>query len=147
MTEKGYFTGYFTIEAALLLPMTLLFIVMMIFLGFYSYDRCILEQSAWQAAVRGSSNQFQSNEEAYQATCYAAESLIKEKLFAVKDITYGVTVTALHVEVSYECSIQMPCLTWLGEYVEDTDFTIHVKKTMYRSRQTAIVRARKQLQE
>ena len=42
-TEKGYFT----VEAALVFPMALLFTAMMIFLAFYSYDRCILEQSAY----------------------------------------------------------------------------------------------------
>ena len=48
--------GYFTVEAALLLPFVMMSIVFMIFLSFYCYDRCILEQCAYAAALRGSSN-------------------------------------------------------------------------------------------
>ena len=55
-TEKGYFT----VEAALVFPMALLFTAMMIFLAFYSYDRCILEQSAYEAALRGTGNHIRS---------------------------------------------------------------------------------------
>ena len=44
--DKKYEDAYFTVEAALLIPMVMLFTVMMIFLSFYSYDRCILERSA-----------------------------------------------------------------------------------------------------
>ena len=46
-------TGYFTVEAALLLPFVMMSIVFMIFLSFYCYDRCILEQCAYAAAKEG----------------------------------------------------------------------------------------------
>ena len=48
--------GYFTVEAALILPMVILFMTTMLFVGFYVYDRCMLEHCAYEAAVRGSSS-------------------------------------------------------------------------------------------
>ena len=77
-TEKGYFT----VEAALVFPMALLFTAMMIFLAFYSYDRCILEQSAYEAALRGTGNHIRSAQEAYNQAYEAAARLTEEKLFA-----------------------------------------------------------------
>ena len=75
---KRYLTkkvsGYFTVEAALLLPIIIMIIVFMIFLSFYCYDRCILEQCAYAAALRGSSNRFTSTQEAYEEAAGAAEA-------------------------------------------------------------------------
>ena len=44
--------GYFTVEAALILPMVILFMTTMLFVGFYVYDRCMLEHCAYEAAER-----------------------------------------------------------------------------------------------
>lgn len=144
MLEKKYqFEGYFSVEAAILLPIVMLFMTMMIFVAFYSYDRCILEQSAWQAAIRGSHNCFSNNEEAQEAASKAAKSLVKGKLFAVSDLSYNVKVSMLYVEVSYDCKVNMPCLTWLGEYIQDRDFSINVTRKVPRCRQTSIVRLKK----
>lgn len=144
MLKKKYtLGGYFSVEAALLLPMVMVLMTMMIFMAFYSYDRCILEQSAWQAAIRGSYNCFNSNEEAQEAAGKAAQTLVKEKLFAVNELSYSVKVSLLYVEVSYKCKINMPCLTWLGEFIQDRDFTINVTRKVPRCRQTEIIRLKK----
>lgn len=144
MLKKKYtLGGYFSVEAALLLPMVMMLMTMMIFMAFYSYDRCILEQSAWQAAIRGSYNCFNSNEEAQEAAGKAAQTLVKEKLFAVNELSYSVKVSLLYVEVSYKCKVNMPCLTWLGEFIQDRDFTINVTHKVPRCRQTEIIRLKK----
>ena len=43
----------------MILPVAMLFTVMMIFLAFYSYDRCVMEHSAYEAAMRGDEQSFQ----------------------------------------------------------------------------------------
>lgn len=136
MREKGYFT----VEASLILPMATLFIVLMIFMSFYSYDRCILEQSAFQAALRGSSNLIHSNEDAYLIANDAAINLINDKLFAVKKINHEVSANAICVTVAYECEINMPFITWISEFISDVNFTIHVEKKVLRNRQVDTVR-------
>lgn len=136
MKEKGYFT----VEASMILPMVTLFMTVMIFMSFYSYDRCILEQSAFQAAVRGSSNLIHSNEDAYLVAYEAASELVNEKLFAVSNLTYEVTASALCVTVTYDCEVNMPFITWLSEFISDVDFTIHVEKKVLRNRQVDTVR-------
>ena len=48
----GMAEAYFTVEAALILPLTLGIVVMIIYLMFYQYDRCLLEQDVGIAALR-----------------------------------------------------------------------------------------------
>lgn len=132
--------AYFTVEASLILPMALLFITMMVFLAFYSYDRCIMEQSAYEAALRGTGSHFDSAEEAYKASETAAGRLVSEKLFAIRDFGYSVSVTADCVTVSYSGVVNMPLLSWLGEYVNDLDFSLNVSREAKRCKQTKTIR-------
>lgn len=132
--------GYFTVEAALILPMALLFTTMMIFLAFYSYDRCVLEQSAYEAALRGTSNHIKSANEAYSEAYEAADTLARGKLFAMNGFSYDVSVSAEYVTVNYHCAVNMPLMSWLGEYASGIDLTLDIKKSAKRSAQAKFVR-------
>lgn len=46
--------AYFTVEAALVMPVVLCMIVMIIYLSFYLYDRCILAQDLYLLSYRQS---------------------------------------------------------------------------------------------
>lgn len=135
-TEKGYFT----VEAALVFPMALLFTAMMIFLAFYSYDRCILEQSAYEAALRGTGNHIRSAQEAYNQAYEAEARLTEEKLFAVHDFGYEVSVSAEFVKVQYRCAVNMPLMGWLCEYVSGADLTLDICSEARRHRPTRTIR-------
>lgn len=45
--------GYFTVEAALLFPFVMGVILLVIYMFFFQYDRCLMEQSAAVLAMRG----------------------------------------------------------------------------------------------
>lgn len=45
--------AYFTVEAALLFPFVMGVILLVIYLLFFQYDRCLMEQSAGVLAMRG----------------------------------------------------------------------------------------------
>lgn len=132
--------GYFTVEAALIFPMVLLFTVMMIFLAFFSYDRCVLEQSAYEAALRGTGNHIKSAQEAYSEAYTAAGSLVDEKFFAMHDFSYDVSVSADYVTVNYHCVVNMPLMSWLCEYVSGIDLTLDISSDARRCRQTRAIR-------
>lgn len=132
--------AYFTVEASLIFPMVFIFIIMMIFLAFYSYDRCILEQSAYEAALRGTGNHIKSSQEAYEQAYEAAKILVDEKLFAISDFDYEVSVTADLVTVNYHCKVNMPFMHLLCEYVSGIDLTLNVRGEAIRCHQTKIVR-------
>jgi len=128
------------VEAALIVPMVMLFTVMMIFLAFYSYDRCVMEHSAYEAALRGTSSHFKTAEEAESAARIAAGRLVGEKLFALHDFNYDVSVDARSVTVTYHCIVNMPFITWLGEYVSGMDLTLEISRSAARLKPTRMIR-------
>lgn len=138
--KKRYEMAYFTVEASLILPVVMLFTVMMIFLAFYSYDRCVMEHSAYEAALRGTSSHFRTAQEAEEAARKAAAGLVDEKLFAMRDFTYDVSVDADSVTVVYHCIVNMPFVTWLGEYVSGIDMTLDVSQSARRLRPVRTIR-------
>jgi len=138
--ENQYETAYFTVEASLILPMVMLFTVMMIFLSFYSYDRCILEHSAYEAAMRGTSNHFQSASEAEAAAYAAAGRLVEGKLLAMNQFRYDVSVNASKVTVTYYGIVNMPMLTWLKQYISAIDLNLEISKSASRCHQARTIR-------
>lgn len=124
----------------MILPMVMLFTVMMIFLSFYSYDRCVMEHSAYEAALRGTSSHFRTAEEAESAARTAAARLVEGKLFAMHDFRYNVSVDAGSVAVTYHCVVNMPFVTWLGEYVSGIDLTLDISRSAKRLRPTRMIR-------
>lgn len=138
--KRRYEHAYFTVEASLIFPMVMLFTVMMIFLAFYSYDRCILEHSAYEAALRGAGHQVKTAAEAREQAAAAAGRLVDGKLFAVRDFRCDVLADADHVTVCYHCTVNMPFMTWLGEYVSDMDMTMDISRDAKRLRPTRTIR-------
>lgn len=138
--NKQYEAAYFTVEAALILPVVMLFTVMMIFLAFYSYDRCVMEHSAYEAALRGTRSHFRTAGEAESAAGAAADRLIRERLFALNDFSYDVSVDAGSVTVTYHGIVNMPFVTWLGEYVSGMDMKLDVSRSARRLRPARTIR-------
>lgn len=137
---KKWEAAYFTVEASLILPVTMLFTVMMIFLAFYSYDRCILEHSAYEAALRGTGSHIRTAEAAGEQARIAAGRLVDEKLLAIADISYDIEVNADQVTVVYHCVVNMPFVTWLGEYALGADMTLDVSRSAMRHRPVRVIR-------
>lgn len=55
--------AYFTVEAALVLPIVLAVILYTVYLLFFQYDRCLLEQNTGKLALRGCTLQIADGEE------------------------------------------------------------------------------------
>lgn len=133
--------GYFTVEAALIMPFVMLMIIMMLFLAIYCYDRCVMEQCAYEAALRGSSNRYRENTLASQEAMNAAATLTEGKLFALKDLHYEVTVDMNRVTVTYTAELNMPFIGWITEEFGNQRFVIEVKREALRNRQITLIRA------
>ena len=55
--------AYFTVEAALVLPMVIGVVLLVLYLLFFQYDRCLMEQEAGALSVRGCALQITDGEE------------------------------------------------------------------------------------
>ncbi len=52
--KKTAWDGYFTLEAAMIVPVVFMLIVMLLYLMFYMYDRCVMTQDLYTAAYHES---------------------------------------------------------------------------------------------
>lgn len=51
ISKKYTLNGYFTVEASFLLPMVLLFLALVLYTGFFLYQRCLLTVDGYRLAV------------------------------------------------------------------------------------------------
>ena len=50
--DQGGFAGYMTAEAAMIVPAVFALIIMLLYLTFFMYDRCVMTQDLYTAAYR-----------------------------------------------------------------------------------------------
>lgn len=135
-----YTSGYMTLEAALLFPILFSIITLLLYVGFFVYDRCLLESSAYIAALRGSRMQMSDNNEVYDETYLLAKGLVEGRVFGVRDEKISVTVTFDEVKVSYDAQVSMPIGTVLVKILNRNYLKIHVQKQAKRIRTVPIIR-------
>lgn len=93
--------AYFTVEATLIMPMIFLFLFLVIYLGFFQYNRCLLDQDAYILAMTESRKYYQSNGQMYQNIANTKEKWEWKKYISFKkeavDVEVGtgkITITA-----------------------------------------------------
>jgi hypothetical protein len=55
--------GYFTVEAALVMPIVIACVLLIIYMWFFQYDRCLLEMDTYAAVLRSVHTDAENNEE------------------------------------------------------------------------------------
>lgn len=98
--------GYLTVEASLIMPIVLYVCIFVIYTGFFMYDRCLMRQDAYRAALMGSSIYRDNNQNVYNTAYDAMSGFVEEKYIAA-EYKYEMTVQST-VKVLIEGSIQMP---------------------------------------
>lgn len=98
--------GYFTVEATLIMPIVLYVCVFIIYTGFYWYDRCLMRQDAYRAALAGSSIYRDDNQKVYNTVADTIARLAEDKYIATD---YAVVITVQSkVNVAISGQIAMP---------------------------------------
>lgn len=98
--------GYFTVEATLIMPIVLYVCFFIIYTGFYWYDRCLMRQDAYRAALAGSSIYRDDNQIVYNKAADTIARLTENKYIAT-DCTIVITVQS-KVNVTISGRIAMP---------------------------------------
>lgn len=138
--RSGKQDGYLSLEASLLFPMVLMVQIICIYLMIYCYDRCVMEQCAYEAALAGEDHMIHNNEEAYLITKGKADYLIEDRLFSMAQIKCEVTVTGTEITVVYEGVMRMPFMVFTSMLVQDQNNRIRVEKRIPRINQMKIIR-------
>lgn len=116
--------GYLTVEASLIMPIVLYVCIAIIYLGFFQYDRCLMRQDAYRAALKGSSAFRDDNQRVFNTAYEKMEELASEKYMATS-CDYKITVQD-KVSVLVEGSVHMP-FRGIAGFVKASEWTIREK--------------------
>ena len=106
MKKKG-FEGSYTVEASLLFPFILTVIIFIMYMAFFLHDRCVMNQSAYQAALRASRVKTGDNKVMGTAERAAGE-LMEKTVLATTDVTHSVDISGSEIKVKYEGILKIP---------------------------------------
>lgn len=103
--------GYMTVEAAFLITWTVFLFVLLIYLSFYSYDKCVLFQDAYTVCFKGS---IQKEED--QVVPYINAHMQQQfgrKYFGVGKVQGTVDRNGNTTSVTGECQVKVPIRQFL----------------------------------
>lgn len=109
--------AYFTVEAAFILPLTLGVVVLLIYLMFYQYDRCLFEQDTGIAAMRVSILDAGNNKEKLEELSRQADQIYLAKYVAFQPEVIIGRIQAGKLEVSRKAAVMVPfpnLSSWTG---------------------------------
>ena len=98
--------GYMTVEAAFLITWTVFLFVLLIYLSFYSYDKCVLFQDAYTVCFKGSIQKEEDQVVPY-ITAHMQEQFGK-KYFGVGKVQGTVDRNGNTTSVTGECQVKVP---------------------------------------
>ncbi len=106
MSVKRMARGYMTVEASFIVTWTIFLFVLLIYLSFYSYDKCVLFQDAYAVCFRGS---IQKKEEQVVPYINAhMEEQFGSKYFGVGQVHGTVDKNGNTTSVTGECQVKVP---------------------------------------
>lgn len=98
--------GYMTVEAAFLITWTVFLFVLLIYLSFYSYDKCVLFQDAYTVCFRGSIQKEEDQVVPYINT--HMQQQFGRKYFGVGKVQGTVDRNGNTTSVTGECQVKVP---------------------------------------
>ena len=103
---RKWTAAYMTLEATLIIPFVMCICVAIIYVGFYQYDRCLMRQDAYRAALFGSSIYRADNGEVYNAA-YDKVSAESEGKYVGTDSMFSIAVQG-DIIVTMKGEVAMP---------------------------------------
>ena len=98
--------GYMTVEASFIVSWTVFVFVFLIYLAFYSYDKCVLFQDAYAVCFRGSIQKDDDNVVSY-INAHIQEQFGK-KYFGTGEVHGSVDRNGHVTSVTGECQVRVP---------------------------------------
>lgn len=113
MKKTNKVDAYFTVEAVLVLPLVLMMIVFVMYLWFFQYNRCLLEQDVGMLALKGTTLQDVTTEERMCELQNLSEGVYRNKYIACEDLLNSAKVQSGKVFVEGSMKMSLP---FMGTY-------------------------------
>lgn len=132
--------GMMTIEACILIPIIIMLSLLVIWLGFFLYNKTLLMECAGIAAIKGSQIAEADNETIANTAVARAEELLMQKTVAMEIRDINVSVDHGAVTVKITGVMQVPDAIFLMDIYQDDRWEINVEQTAERLRSCSILR-------
>ncbi len=103
---KKELSAYMTLEATLIMPFAIALNILIIYFGFFLYNQCIVSQSCYLAALRGSQIKNCSDTQIQEITERELEKLLKEQIFT-SGFQHNVEVNTFSIKTSAASQIKI----------------------------------------
>ena len=128
--RKGFWKkGSSTVEAAFILPMILAIILLCLYLSYFLYNRLILTQTAYIAALRGSRLEWGTASESHGEAGRACEELLSGRLLFTDDLDRQIKATGKSITVTLKIRQKIPFRGLTGIFTgnKDPEWTVSGK--------------------
>lgn len=107
--------AYFTVEAAMVMPIVIFVIILLIYLVLFQYNRCLMEQDMGALALKGCSMQEDDKEALMQTLGYYANKTDKHKYVMWNMSDAEIKLEAGNIEVTQKGELNFPFSNFMGK--------------------------------
>lgn len=132
--------GMITVEAAVIIPISLIITILLVWLGFYYYDKNVIASVAAEAAVYGAENAEYTNEEIKAMVEDKARDCLKGRTVLLDDVNSTVTVSYSEIIVELSTSLSLPQKAMFGGIYNVDAWGIYSVKKAPRLKPSGFVR-------
>lgn len=138
MKKKVYYDAYMTVEATFIVPAAVMIIVLLLYWGFFCYDKSVSVQCSYLAALRTSNEWELTMSESEQMALEELDGLTEETfLFAKKgEMTADAGLLSIEAGVSGKMDILFSALRGDGM----THWLMNSRKSAYRIKPSSYIR-------
>ena len=139
--EKKKLSGYFTVEAAFVMPVVICVMALVCYLGFFMCNRCLLLQDAYIMGLRGSRQEGLSNDKTATYILEQGKDIL-QNYYAISEIDKSVRVEAGEITVTLECEMKVPFafFSWEEEKMSSV-WSLRKEKKIDRTKPVDFIRA------
>lgn len=138
MRKKSYYDGYMTVEASFVVPLVVMIILLLLYWGFFCYDKTVSIQCSYLAALRTSNQWDLTSSEAEQEALEELEQLTEEKFLFIKRGDLLAKAGILNIETAVTGKMEILFSKIRGD--DMTEWQIDSKKSASRLKPASYIR-------
>ncbi len=132
--------GMITVEAAFLIPFSIMIIMVLVWMGFLQYNRNVMTQAASMAVMEASYFADLDNDELLEKMIKRFEELVRDNLVCVEDLQVEGEVKYSEITLTVTGEMEVPGIVFLTDGYTTGPWDLSVEKSASRVRKSMVVR-------
>lgn len=133
--------GMTTIEASVIIPISLAIIMLLVWLGFFFFNKNALSTSAARAVMYGSEHSEYSNEEIKNIVEEKLNECLENNTVLIKDLESEIVVDFTSITILVKGKLEVPSYILFGNIYDSKMWEIELVKRAPRLKSSSFVRA------